>query len=422
MEKLELVLLSILVFINARVIYLVLARNLSAFSPISIFSLTVITQMFPAIYVIYHNSFYDKSIIPMLLFVMVTCQLGFNIGFRKGSTSKVPKRLKEFEYRNLHKLIIVLTVCGLLPLPFYSNLDTVYGGINVVLGLLRSIGTFGLIVALIYIDKFPRKYLKLMLLCVFLSAFQLFYFSYFVKGSREGFFALGVIGMFFLPKFFLKSKKKVISIAFFLAFLLGSFVSGSITEIRRINNYKEDGAGSIGDIDFVDNFENSLTSRDVSNGMDLGNGGILIQYVMNNSTYDYGVEVWNGFVYNFFPARVFGDSFKDSIYLDMFDDADTDFLEKKLTNGISTKTGYYYAFKSFSIFGGFLFLLIGFLIGKFNSWSSYSAFYLFVYVSTLAIIPNMLTHSTQYMFGRFELIFFLLHPVFYYFTYKKNVE
>jgi uncharacterized membrane protein YcaP (DUF421 family) len=92
-------------------------------------------------------------------------------------------------------------------------------------------------------------------------------------------------------------------------------------------------------------------------------------------------------------------------------------------NGITTITGYGSAFRSFSYFGFILFYILGLIIGKFMYLSNHSNFYLFIYVSCLIVIPNMITHSLQYMFARLEFIYIFLFPILLFFTFKsKNRE
>ncbi|MCF2447049.1 hypothetical protein L0657_24055 [Dyadobacter sp. CY345] len=352
---------------------------------------------------------------------MISSQVAFNYGFNTRSTiSKSSLGIKDFSLKRVHYLIVFFTIAGLIPMFFYQSLTTVYGGVNVILGIFRSLGTFGFIISLIHLEKYPKIHRKLILLCTIVSGIPLFFFAYFVKGSREGLFALALFIALFLSTGILRKYSRMVSISFFLVFLLGSFVAGSITDIRRTNNYKEEGASDITQIEYLSNFVNSIVSKDITNGMDLGNGAILIDHVSANSTYDYGAGFWNGFIYNYFPSRYFGDDFKNAVYIKFSNISSNEALEKRLTRGISTRTGFFDAFRSFSVFAFIPFLFFGILLNSFQSKSKLSMFYLFVYVSCLAVIPNMLTHSFQYLLGRLELIFIILFPILYFFTHQKK--
>ena len=420
MDFLIFTLIAILVAINIKVILDVIKGQDSVFTPNIIFALTVTTQMFPQLVVILTNDFYDKEIIPRLLFVMITSQIAFMYGQKIGHRQQIPKQIIDFTPSKLIYLIVTFALVGLIPMLFYRGLDTVYGGINVILGHFRVIGMISFILTLVYITNFRVKAKKLLYLLVLINAFPLFYFGYFVKGSREILYAFGLISLFFLSKA-KPQLTKSISISFIVIFLVGSFFASSMTDIRRTNNYEEEGANTLGEINYWGNFMNSMIQRDITNGMDLGNGAILMQQVANSGSYNFGTGLWNDFVYNFVPGRYISQTTKKKIYIEIFEDPRVENLERSLTNGISTRTGYYIAFKSFSYLGALLFFAFGFLIGKFRKYAVISNFHQFLYIYCLCILPNTITHTTQYMLARLELVFIFLMPILIFFLAKNMI-
>lgn len=414
--------LLVLLIINLKVVLDVVTFKISVFNPIAIFALTVITQMPSQLAIIYTNSMYNKISIPSLLVVMITCQLAFQIGFTYGFFNKneVKKmHFFDFSFNKIIPLIILFIILGFIPMFFYNNLSTVYGGVNVILNQLRVIGIFGYVISLIFIEKFPDKNKLLLKLFLVLSSIPILYFSLLVKGSREIIFTYVIITLIFLVRI-KKNLHRSISLIFFILFIFGAFIGESISEIR--DNIKDSKISEIYNIDFVNNIKTSIFESEINNGMDLGNAALLINYVEKHSAYDLGTIIWNDFIYNFIPGRLVGENNKEALYIDLFDNIKTKNYENSLRNNITTITGYGNVFRSFSYIGFIIFYLIGVILSRLSKYSLYSDFYLFVYISCLVCIPNMVTHTTQYMFARLEIIFIFLFPILIFFLRKRSIS
>lgn len=415
MDFLTHILLYFLITINIYIIFKIFIGKLSVFNPISIFVLAVISQMFPQLYTLL--SMENQMDLKLLLFMMCTSQLAFIIGYN------IPQRRKrnelliiDFSLNRIKGFIILFSLLGLIPLRYYGSMDSVYGGINVVLGFWRSFGIMAFSLCFICLGdkKFQGK--MFLLVFIFVSFFPLLYYGYFVKGSRQVLFSLVFIVLYFLSIYCTK-RRYIISIVFIIVFLLGSFLGASLTEIRRTNNYHEEKAKDLDEIDYVENFESSFEKEEIY-GWDLGNAAYMIDYISSTNKYDYGASIWNGFIYNFFPQRYFGEQLKESLYIE--GDKDVEYYEDYVKGGITTTTGYYSVYKSFSLFGFFVFFVFGLFFRFLKQKSKESFFFHMVFILSITYIPTMITHSIQYMLGFWELIFIVLAPVFsIFFAYKK---
>jgi hypothetical protein len=415
-------LLTILILINLKVVYDIIRVKISVFNPVGIFALTVITQMFPQLVVLYTNNIYNKEFIPNLLLVMILCQLAFQIGYKYGFRYKSnPSKITvvDFSLEKIIPLIVFFVILGFIPMFFYKSITTVYGGINVVLGHFRVIGVYGYIIAFIYIEKYPNKNKWILRLILAIAAIPILYFAFLVKGSREIAFTFVLIALIFVSR--IKERlHKPISLFFLVLFIGGAFLGESISDLRK--HKQEFNVDNLLQIDYVNNFKVAMFEREIINGMDLGNSTLLMSYVTKHTAYDLGTSVWNDFVFNFVPGRFIGESTKQAFYIDLFDNLKTRDYENSLRNDITTITGYGSTFRSFSYFGFIFFYLFGAMLSRFKKYSMFSSYYLFIYVSCLTVIPNMITHTTQYMFARLELIFIFMFPIFLLYLRKKNVS
>lgn len=412
------ILASILILVNIQVLYQIIIGKISSFHPYALFSITVIAQLFPQLYVVLNNNYYNEGIIPNLLIMMISCQLAFKYGYNKGVTKTIKGKIIDINERSLKWLLLVFTIIGFIPMIYYGSMQSVYGGINVVLGQLRNIGMMSLILSshLLLIKHDKSK--KLLWSIIILSFIPLFYYGYFVKGSRQTLFSLFYIIIYFLLYFRSKWERKL-SLSFLLAFIIGNILSVSMTEIRRYNNYHEDSATSLGNIKYWDNFKSSLNSPDLKFGMDLGNGALLIDYVYKNSSYDFGATIWNSFVYNYVPKRVIGENNKEYLYL-----LKNYRLEQKIDKeccGITYTTSYFNVFQMFSFFGFIVFIWIGYIIGRFKVKATVSTFYILAFLMSVILIPNMITGGIQYLLAALEMIFILLMPIWALYLKNKSI-
>lgn len=411
-------LLYTLVAINIFVIIKIFIGRLSVFSPISIFSLTVISQMFPQLYILLKME--QQIDLKILFFMMCTSQLAFFLGYKipqRNQSKRIIVQTIDFGRYKVKFFIFLFSLFGLIPLIYYGSMESVYGGINVILGFFRTLGALALTLCLINLENKNIKSKKFLLLFIFISFCPLLYYGYFVKGSRQVLFLLFFVVLYFLSKYYIKWRY-IFSLLFIVLMMVGAFFAASMTEIRRINNYHEENAIELEEIDYVENFEKSFEKEEIY-GWDLGNAAYMIDYLSKTNKFDYGASLWNGFIFNFFPQRYFGERLKESLYLAV--DKDVKFYEDYVKGGITTTTGYYAVYKSFSLLGFLVFFMFG-LFFRFLSNQAYnSSFFYMIFILSITYIPTMITHHIQYMLAFWEFVFIILAPIFFFFLKHKKI-
>ena len=143
-----------------------------------------------------------------------------------------------------------------------------------------------------------------------------------IGGRREVmiFFAFSLLlPLFFIRRFILPR---------FLV-ILGLIVSMFIINPHTINQYRSllgnggswlkfqeisltDVSDSLEEIDFVDNFQNTI--NDTSN-LELRNAALYIDRIAKTGNHQWGLAYWNAIVFNWVPAQFLGDSFKNSLII-----------------------------------------------------------------------------------------------------------
>lgn len=415
-------LLVILGFINLNVVLKVIKGNILAFNPVSLFSLVVLSQFSYQIFVILQSRCYDSYLFVQLMIVMISCQLAFNYGFHLGvKNTKSVMEIREFTYnKNFWAIIVLFSLIGLIPMFYYRTLTSVYGGLNVVLGFLRLFGLIAMIISLFSWSGLNGWKRMCIIFIFIISLYPLFYYAYFVKGSRQNLFALIYIVMFYLS---LHTKYKlVLSRLFCIIFFVGSLLASSMTEIRRVNNYHEKDSKALSNIDYWGNFKQSFAPRTTVGNMDLGNCAVLVNYIEQNNYYNYGLDIWNNFIYNFVPQRIVGENFKSNLQLSSYEDRILGNKIYSLTKGITTTTGFYNAFHSFSYLGFILFGGIGFIIGVIFKRAKYSMFYLTALLLMMQSLPTTLTNDVSYISSSIELYFILLFPIWLCISTKYSIK
>jgi hypothetical protein len=68
---------------------------------------------------------------------------------------------------------------------------------------------------------------------------------------------------------------------------------------------------AIANIDFVANFKEALEHG----GLEMRNAVMRIHFVDRSQMFDYGVSHWNTLVFNFVPAQITGQKFKEALLI-----------------------------------------------------------------------------------------------------------
>lgn len=414
MTSLSILLAIILLIINIYFIIRAWCGYISLTHPILLFSLTVLLMEFPMLVSMFR--FFDVDLLPRLLVCMITCQLALYFGYESKRAQTPVTYCLDFVNNDFRLLTFLFVLIGFIPMFYYHKMESVYGGINVVMGVLRTFGVIGLIISAEKILEGRRILLWIVLLI--LAYLPLLYYGYAVKGSRATMFGLAYLTFVYMAEAFPHYEKKLVRL-FISLFCLGCVVGASITNIRRVNNYKEEDAISLSEINYYKTFVESFSSSDNPHGMDLANGAMGMKYVEDNLAYDYGLVYWNTFVYNFIPKRIIGGNAKNMYYIGTQSMKERDKYVEKLTHGITTRTGFYYAFANFGYFGFVVFFFIGWLLCKYSVMASCSFFYKILWIKCTMEIPLMVTHSTQNLFGSIEFIFLFIVPIFICFSLRR---
>lgn len=400
------------IVLNIWIIFRYYKRNIEIFSPCMIIGIMSLTQLLPQLTTIYFHPHYDNAILYNLLFVMLSCNIALVVGYEKGIRSVIPtKTIWDFNIAKMDMPIFVLSLLGTIASFIFagkiSNMDWV------IASQFQSLGIIGLSLALVKAYKGYRS--KSLYLSLIMATIPLAYFAFFIKGSRNNAFLLLVMWLLFWS---LKDQKnrRVIAKCFLGMFLIGGIASLSIVEIRNDVVHGDSGIEAIGKIDFIDNFRNAFTNSYTEVGMDLGNAAEGIEHCYEKSEYNYGLFLWNGFVYNYVPRRIVGEDLKNALMSDLQDLT----VVERLSNGVTCMTGYYDAFSAFSYLGFIFYLIIGYFYGRCFKLAQYSSFYLFLYIFLLNSSAIIMTHGIQLLVARIEFLFVLVLP--FLFRYIRHIS
>jgi len=130
-------------------------------------------------------------------------------------------------------------------------------------------------------------------------------------------------------------------------------------------------------------------------GNELRNVVYMIEAADETADFDYGLFHWNTLVFNYVPAQVVGEEFKQSLMISLKDVA-ADLFGYEANVG-TTRTGLVDSFRSFWYLGCLKFLLIGFVMSKLYSGAvtgntTAQLYYMLIIVPSL----HSITHHTQW--------------------------
>jgi hypothetical protein len=344
---------------------------------------------------------------------MLSCNIAFVVGYEKGMRKPIKQKIKEIRLPKIKWGIFFLACIGFLSVLMWGWEIYQQTEDNVIQVFLKSIAriTFSLSLAcILYEYKKKIIYATLIISSITLLNFAL------LKGSRsETLFIMFNIALFFYM--YVKKNKNSIKILLICFLIFGSITNASIHLIRvtYFNSTHRD-LNTLRSISYIDIYTQSYNRENLTNGMDLGNAAWGINFCYKHDNYDYGLKLWNGFIDNYIPRRIVGEKMKNSLYYPMKYAE----YQHKLTNGITTMTGYFDAFSIWSIFGFFVFMIIGYVYGIIWKYAQYSLCYLFLKFLLISILISALTHKLQYLFSTVELLIILtiIFSPFKIFSYK----
>jgi hypothetical protein len=408
----DVALIALYIIVNIIIMIVFYRRDLGVFQAPFLVACIGLTLMLPQLTTIYFNPYYDSALVYKISYVMTTCNVAFAIGFNIGKKKSAPTTIRTFDFSKMQYLTFFFALIGFSTVFIYGGgmSGSVDGVIAANIKIFAFIGMSLSFVTLISGYKTPIVYISLAL-----SLIPIINYAFFIKGSRTDSLILFMNTFLYLSMIFPSKRKSIKGIV--LSFLLlGSVLSASITELRHFIKGVDEGGG--GEVSFWETFKKSFTENETELGMDLGNAALGIEYCYENSTYDYGLQLWNGLVFNYLPKRLVGENTKANLY---YDTGYQDIIPQ-LTNNVTTMTGYFYAFAAFSFYGFLFFGLIGYGVGVIWSMAAYSSLYRFLYFFVFTMVPAMVSHGIQLFFSNLEFFFIFLYPIISFFVIKMKLS
>ena|SRR6267143_181617 len=249
---------------------------------------------------------------------------------------------------------------------------------------------------------------------------------YFRTGSRIA-LALAIFGsLFYLDRIFIAGRR---GIAAEFAFILllgvafgrrkfvsrGAMVGVLITAtlfLHSTGDYRsitmdEDGPqwSRVSQIPFLDNFRDLLREG----GGEMRNVVYMIEATERLGNFDYGAFHWNTLVFNYVPAQILGDEFKQSLLIPLENNAASVFGYEASVG--STVTGMVDAFQSFWYFGCLKFFVLGFLLHRIYAAAAEGHFVAQLFYM-LMLMPGLhcITHHTSWFISPWVHIGLFLIP------------
>ncbi len=412
------ILIGILLFIalNIYIIIRYYHNVIEIFSPCVLVAVMSLTQLLPQLTTIYFHPHYNNNILYNLLIVMISCNIALVAGYEFGKKRGIPT--KSFWDLKIEKMDIPIFILSLLgTLATFMFMGTVRNADWVVASQFQALGIIGLSLGLV--KAYKGYTTKLLWVSLMLASIPIIIFAFIIKGSRNNTFILLVMWLLFAT-LKLKRQRKLVANLFLGIFLFGGIASLSIVDIRNQIVHGNNGFSlkNISEINYIENFKNAFTNSYTPVGMDLGNAAEGIDYCFQNAKYNFGLFLWNGFVFNYVPQRIVGENVKNSLMSDLEDLE----LKDELCKGVTCMTGYYDAFSAFSYFGFLIYFILGFFYGRCFYLAQFSSFYLFLYLFLLNSSAIIMTHGIQLMVARLEFLFILVIPLLLICQYINKIQ
>lgn len=406
----------ILLIVGIGLIIHYMRQDNGAFMSPCLVTLMTVFSICPQLFSLFVSRYVDQSILPMYILTVLLSILSFHYGFKFGmqridSVIVEDTFIKDIEVTKNKGLILACTLCGIFALLVYKGL---FVGLDFVVGgFFQSMGVLALLLSIVAIRELDWKKAKLYLIPLLVNFWCVYDYAVNVKGSRTRIFYMLVWAGMFLTSVY-PLKKKIINKAFISVFIIGSVMSFSIGDYRtQIYTGKDVNAFSIENV--IDNYEKMLSGSNKLgvNGNDLYNGARYVNHCWENFEYNYGTSIWNGAVFYYVPSRFVGKEIKESLMIKL---ENRDYI-KKLTNSVTTTTGFADAFAIFNFFGCFFFFIVGAFQGKWWHLSKYSQFYFVLYSYSIMYIAQMISHGIVYYTSPMLMWLILLYPLI-----KNSVE
>ncbi|MDW3056444.1 O-antigen polymerase [Vibrio sp. 1978] len=410
----EVISLAIYGMINLLMLISCLIKKGDIFKPTFWFSLISLGWFFPqALGSLEKSHVYpDNGYIYGLLFASL-CSLAFYFGWifsHKKSLKESSMYFMEFDEERLYKVAVFLIMFGLyfqaklwsLPEDILSN--STWTGIPVMLLFFSHTFRFGFLILWIQYLKSGKilstKYLIFLVPCVIL-----FIDIAFLKGRRAE--MMNIVSYLFIGLWFVKRiiPSRVVIIT---ALIFGLIFINTIGAYRSIikDDYLSTGEKIEKALDV--NYLALVEDQSKNATYEFDNYTYARSAIGKTTSFDYGVYHWNTLVFNYIPAQIVGNEFKDFFY---FSGVDVQKLSMDnyyhSFNGGSTVTGYLDSFISFGWLGFIKFVIIGILIGYLYRYSmAGGVISQILYLYLLNHFMLSVTHNTNEFLTRHWVYFF----------------
>lgn len=407
MEEILIVLYAV---VNIAILVIYYKKVLGVFQAPFLVACVSLTIIFPQLTTIYFHPYYDYTLINKLGYTMITGNIFFVLGFEKSKKRKLPDIIRTIDLKKAQKLIFLFSVLGCSTILMYRGIKQ--GDDFVIINMFKSFGFLALALSLTSILQGERG--AMLYFSLILAILTVGNYAFIVKGSRIDSLALGMNILLFCAIRYPK-KRKLIQGVVVIAMLFGSVISASISDIRKAARGEE---GEVDQISFLNKFQQSFTNSVSDVGMDLGNAALGIDFAYEHVSYDYGLQIWNGLIYNFLPRRLVGDQNKKDMYFQV------EYKEymNGLTHHVTTTTAYFDAFAAFSFLGFIMFYCVGYIYGTIWAFATYSNLYKFFYFYSLATMAIFLSLGFQVLFGYIVFTLLYIYPFLSFFIVKEKIK
>lgn len=391
--------------VNLSLLFVFYRKKNGVFQAPFLMAYTSIFVLLPQFSSIYISKYCDKELIGDLGFMMVASNIAFVLGFELAKRNVHKDVGFFFSYKKIQFVLYLFTCLGVYSI--FTWEDTYQGADNVIQANLKTFSQYALCLSLTFILCGKKKWILYVI--TILNVIPLVYFAFFVKGSRgETIFLIIVLFLFLSLKY--REKERLYSKIVLLSLIIGGVLNASILLVRNILVQSKVEKNVISEKVILNAFVSSF-KQDTYANFDLSNAAKGIKYLKETSQADYGTSIWDAFVQNYVPRRVVGLHFKEGLKIKLVNDQEE---VRRLTQGVTTMTGYYGAFRCLFYSGFILFGVIGYVFGYYWIKKDSSQICLFIYFSLIASVPLVFTHGVDYWYTRLFFIFFIFFPMTFY--------
>ncbi|OHB76964.1 MAG: hypothetical protein A2Z25_02665 [Planctomycetes bacterium RBG_16_55_9] len=382
------------------------------FGAATVFLGFIVPQLFGLLRTDYFPKWALERYIFMCILCLLMCWLGDFSAQRRGS-----RNIRSTKYdptRWLAGATLLILVGGLAFLKnrslFHDEFD-MSTGITVAVNFFVTLLRYGFIMALIHLLRSRSRYALVLVLLA-----SLFYLERIVfLGRRHDAveFAFVLAGSVWFASHRILPRPVVIG-----GIVVGTLVLFSTGAYRSIavSRSSERDWSRLSDMNLVDTFK-KVTAEGGSEVI----AGIYLTTAAANAPLDFGLSNWNGIVYHYVPAQVFGSTFKESLHLPV---PNLLAIAKRrygyIKSSASTVTGMVDCYASFWYLGCLKFFIIAYIMRRLYRRAidaNIIAQSLYLFMMTGAL--HAITHSTHWFVSPWIQMLVFWIPVMFY-TFKRS--